>query len=136
MENAHGDYFRADGGAAPDPDVPPRLVGADETPLVEVSPGLYFKPVFGQGLLLNEVHFAPHTEAPLHSHPEEQMGTVLEGELEFEMGGETRTMRRGDVWVVPPNVPHAARTGSTPCVALDVFSPPRGGLRELVERAS
>ncbi|MDP9378691.1 MAG: cupin domain-containing protein [Chloroflexota bacterium] len=129
-------YFRADNSAEPDPDTPPRIVRANETGQVEVSPGLRFRPVFGQSALLNHVHFDPHTEVPMHHHPEEQMGTVLEGELEFEMGGEIQVLHPGDVWVVPPNVPHAARTRDTPCVALDIFSPPRSGFRELIERAS
>ena len=128
-------YFRTSEGAAPDPDFPPRLVAGAEGSFVPLAEGVRFRPVFGRGMLLNYVYFEPHSQAPLHSHAEEQLGTVLEGELEFELAGERRVMRPGDTWVVPPHVPHAARTGDSGCVAIDVFSPPRSGVRELLERA-
>ena len=44
-----------------------------------------FNPVVGEGVMANFVRFAPHTEAPLHAHAEEQITIVLEGELEFEI---------------------------------------------------
>ena len=49
---------------------------------------------------------------------------------EFEVAGEKRIMRRGDAVVIPPNVPHGARTFDKPCVEVDVFHPPRRGLLE------
>ncbi len=69
----------------------------------------------------------------MHQHPEEQIGTMLEGEYEFEMNGEKRMIRPGDVYVVPPNVPHAARTFDKGCVAVDIFSPPRSGFRAMLD---
>ena len=126
-------YFNAEPSGEADPAFPPRLESGGDIPSAQLAPGVRARPVVGRDIQLNYVHFEPHSEAPLHSHPEEQMGTLLEGELEFEMGGETRLMRPGDVWVVPPHVPHAARTRDTPCVALDVFSPPRGGFGGLLQ---
>ena len=58
-----------------------------------------------------------------------------EGECEGELNGVKRTIRPGDVYVIPPNVPHSARAYDKPCVALDIFSPPRSGFREMLERA-
>lgn len=136
MEEVSAGYFSTQHGAQPDPDFPPQFVNRDDIPFVQLSPGIRFKPVFGKNILFNYVYFDPHTEAPMHQHPEEQVGTVLEGELEFEMRGEKRIIRPGEVWVAPANVLHAARTGDSPCVALDIFSPPRSGFREMLERAS
>jgi quercetin dioxygenase-like cupin family protein len=39
-------------------------------------------------------------------------------------------MRRGDAVVIPPNVPHGARTHESSCFELDVFHPPRRGVLE------
>lgn len=97
---------------------------AEITPL-NFAPGLTFRPVLGERVLVNHVHFDTHTEAPTHSHEEEQVVVVLEGEFEFWIGDDIRVMRRGDVAVVPPWVPHGARTGDTTCLELDIFSPPR-----------
>lgn len=97
---------------------------------IEMVPGLLFQPVVGERVMANFVHFDPHTEAPLHWHDEEQISFVLEGELEFEVAGETRVLRRGQAVVIPPNVPHAARTHDGSCLEVDVFHPPRQGVLE------
>ena len=97
---------------------------------LDVVPGLRFQPVVGEKLMANFVHFEPHTEAPLHWHDEEQITFVIDGELEFEAGGEKRMLRRGEAVVIPPNVPHAARTRDGRCFEVDVFHPPRRGVLE------
>jgi quercetin dioxygenase-like cupin family protein len=103
---------------------------------IEMVPGLRFQPVLGNRLMVNFVHFDPHTEAPLHWHEEEQISFVLEGELEFEVAGETRVLRRGQAVVIPPNVPHAARTHEGSCLEVDAFHPPRKGLLEAMGLAA
>ncbi len=95
---------------------------------IEMVPGLNFQPVLGEKLMVNFVSFAPHTEAPRHWHDEEQITFVLDGEFEFEVGGERRLVRRGEAVVIPPNVPHGARTGESSCLEIDVFHPPRQGV--------
>lgn len=101
---------------------------------IEMVPGLLFQPVVGERVMANFVHFDAHTEAPLHWHDEEQISFVLEGELEFEVAGETRVLRRGQAVVIPPNVPHAARTHEGSCLEVDVFHPPRQGVLEAMVR--
>jgi quercetin dioxygenase-like cupin family protein len=85
--------------------------------------------------MVNFVRFAPHTEAPRHWHDEEQISFVLEGELEFEVGEEKRVVRRGEAIVIPPNVPHAARTHDGTCFEVDVFHPPRQGVLDAMRAA-
>lgn len=103
---------------------------------IEMVPGLSFQPVLGDRVMANFVRFAPHTEAPLHWHDEEQITFVVDGELEFEVGGDTRVLRRGEAVVIPPNVPHGARTHESACLEVDVFHPPRLGLLEAMGRAT
>jgi quercetin dioxygenase-like cupin family protein len=100
-------------------------------PPVEFVPGLKFQPTLGELTLANYVTFAPHTEAPLHAHLEEQVVIVVEGELEFTIDGQTRIMGVGDVAVIPPWVPHGAKTHQHGCREIDVFSPPRATLLDL-----
>jgi quercetin dioxygenase-like cupin family protein len=101
---------------------------------IEMVPGLRFQPVVGDRVMANFVSFDPNTEAPVHWHEEEQISIVLEGELEFEVAGETRTLRRGEAVVIPPNVPHGARTYEGSCLEIDVFHPPRRGVLEAMGR--
>jgi len=108
-----------------EPTGPGRFVTVNEISPVEFVEGLEFRPVLGERTMANFVHFDPHTEAPTHVHEEEQIVIMLEGELEFDIDGETRLLTPGDVAVVPPWVSHGARTREVPCLEVDVFNPPR-----------
>jgi quercetin dioxygenase-like cupin family protein len=123
-------HFSNDAGQTPT--APGRYVDVNAIEPVEFVPGLEFRPVLGEKTLTNFVRFEPHTEAPVHVHEEEQIVIVLDGEMEFELDGDVRTMRRGDVAVVPPWVPHGARTLDSTCYEVDLFTPPR---RTLLEHA-
>ena len=113
------------------PIAPGRYVSVDALTAVEFLPGLGFRPVQGEGVLTNFVSFAPGAVAPRHAHEEEQIVIVLEGELEFDLDGDVRTLRKGDVAVIPAWVPHGAWTTDTGCVEVDVFVPPRQSLLKL-----
>jgi quercetin dioxygenase-like cupin family protein len=112
------------------------FVAWSELDPIEMVPGLNFQPVLGDRLMVNFVRFEPNTVAPVHWHDEEQVTFVIDGEFEFEVGGETRILRRGEAVVIPPNVPHGARTHDSTCLEVDVFNPPRLGLLEAMGRVT
>lgn len=116
-------HFSTEG--AGEPTAAGRFVDVSAIESVEFVPGLGFQPVLGEQTMLNFVSFSENTEAPNHVHIEEQIVVMLEGELEFDLDGEVRRLAKGDVVVVPPWVPHGARTGDYTCVEVDVFNPPR-----------
>jgi quercetin dioxygenase-like cupin family protein len=126
----------AAGYFALDPELEPggegRYIDLDDVASVEFVPGLEFRPVLGDRALVNWVRFEPHTEAPRHAHEEEQYTFVIEGEFEFDLDGDVRTMRPGMAAVIPPGVPHGARTGDSTCLEVDVFVPPRKVLLEMM----
>jgi hypothetical protein len=57
---------------------------------------------------------------PEHAHGA-QWGVVLEGRLDFTIGGEPRTYTRGDTFYVPAGVPHSAVIHPG-YVGIDVFA--------------
>ena len=116
-------HFSTEAGGTPTADG--RFVDVSAIEPVEFVRGLAFQPVLGEKTLVNFVSFEPHSEAPMHVHEEEQVVVVTEGEFDFTIGDETRTMRAGDVAVVPSWVPHGAKTRETPCKEIDMFAPPR-----------
>ena len=59
-------------------------------------------------------------EVPEHAHGA-QWGVVIEGWVEFTIGGETRTYRKGDTYVVQDQEPHSAVI-SPGYVGIDVFA--------------
>ncbi len=113
----------------------PQFIHIDQLPINLVDKGVGLKPVFGTNLMLSFVYMKPHSVASLHAHSEEQIGLVLEGEYEFELNGVRKMIGKGDVYIVPPNVPHAAITYDKACLALDIFAPPRTGYREMIAAA-
>lgn len=57
---------------------------------------------------------------PMHSHGA-QWGAVIEGEIDFTIGGETKTYRPGDSYSIPAGVEHGAQIKAGTRV-IDVFS--------------
>lgn len=79
----------------------------------------------GGKLMANWGTIELNREMPRHQHPHEQLGIMLEGAMELTLGGETRVIRAGDAYTIPPNLPHNVRTLDEGCEVLDIFTPPR-----------
>jgi quercetin dioxygenase-like cupin family protein len=123
-------YFEEPTG---EPDAQGRFVSVEaELPALELGPGLTSRPLVGTNLLGSFVRYEANAGAPRHAHEEEQLFVVLEGELEMELGGETRRLRPGDAALIPAWVPHSVRSLGGPAYQLDVFSPPREALLKLL----
>ena len=91
----------------------------------EIFPGVEIRTTAGRGIMLSVVRFEPESVVADHSHPHEQMGMMIEGRLEFTVGGVTRVLGPGDIWRIPGGVIHSVRALEGPAVALDVFHPIR-----------
>jgi quercetin dioxygenase-like cupin family protein len=103
-------------------------VRIDDLDPLTVLPGLEFRPVTTDTVMTNFVSFEPDAPAPMHHHVEQQIAIVVDGELKFTVGEETRVMHAGDCVVIPPNVMHGGVAGPEGCKAVDVFTPPRAAI--------
>jgi quercetin dioxygenase-like cupin family protein len=90
-----------------------------------IAPGTEIRVAYGDKIMLSFVELKPGGAVPMHSHPHEQGGICLEGAMEFTIGGETRTVRKGEGWMIPGGVLHSVRALETGAYALDVFYPHR-----------
>ena len=95
----------------------------------ELVPGGRTRTFWGDKMLISRVNFALDVVVPEHSHPHEQFGVVLTGELTLAVGGETLLLRPGDMYLVPGGVPHSAQAGPEGFTAAEVFSPVREDLK-------
>lgn len=111
------------------------ITHVDDYATYEIAHGLFFRPVFAGNVALNFVTFPPSSGFPSHGHPEEQISIVREGTMEFEVGSMKRIVGPGDVIIIPPNMPHAGRTGDSVCRLIDIFSPARTGLLDVIASA-
>jgi len=94
-------------------------------PVRDLFAGVRARLVWGERIMLSLVEMEAGTTVPSHSHPNEQAGVVLEGEFVFEIGGQRKRLRQGDLYFIPAHVPHGVVEVPTRAVALDIFSPPR-----------
>jgi quercetin dioxygenase-like cupin family protein len=78
----------------------------------------------GTNVTLARMLLKKGAKVPLHSHHNEQIAYVLEGELEFVVDGKSIVVRAGEVLCIPPNVPHEA-LALEDTIDLDIFNPPR-----------
>jgi len=66
-------------------------------------------------------------EVKPHSHPNEQIAMVLDGECDYYVDGIPYRLKAGGWVTVPPNVEHYIHVydSEVPCLQMDVFTPDR-----------
>ena len=90
-----------------------------------IFPGVAVYTTHTDRLMLSLVEFQPHAVVEEHSHPHDQMGILIDGELDFTIGGQRQTVRPGQMWRIPGGVKHKAVAGAAGAKAMDVFHPVR-----------
>jgi quercetin dioxygenase-like cupin family protein len=90
--------------------------------------GVEIRVVPGEKMTLVFFYLSPSAKIPEHSHPHEQIGTVLKGSLELSIGTEKRIVNPGQAYVIPSDVPHSGKNLEAPSEVIEVFSPPREDL--------
>ncbi len=95
-----------------------------DIPATAVSQQIKRRLISGEKLMMVQVTFEKGAISAVHRHPHEQMTALVSGALEFEIEGQKRVVRAGEVVYLPSNVPHGV-VALEETVILDVFSPPR-----------
>lgn len=99
------------------------------TEWVQMMPGIKRRIlVDGDQLMLVQVELDAGAVVPSHQHVHEQITYVLDGHLDFIVGGQLQVIRTGDSVHMASNVPHQVIAHVSSRV-LDVFSPPREDFR-------
>ena len=91
----------------------------------DLAPGVTTRIFPGDQAMLSLVQLEPGRESDVHSHPQEQLGLILEGSGVRIQDGDEHPVSVGDFWRTPGGVPHAFRAGVDGAKVLDIFSPPR-----------
>jgi quercetin dioxygenase-like cupin family protein len=79
---------------------------------------------YGDRSLMAEFRLEQGADLPRHSHPHEQTGYLVSGEIALTIGDETHQVKPGDSWCIAGGVEHKA-TAFEDSVAIEVFSPVR-----------
>jgi quercetin dioxygenase-like cupin family protein len=97
----------------------------------EIWEGVTGRAVHGERLSLALIELEPGAVVPEHAHDNEQAGIMVEGSFEMRVGEETRELVRGDVWCIPPDVPHEVHVGPQGAVVVEMWVPGREDWREI-----
>ena len=100
----------------------------DMTPRVP-APGVEMRIIHGEKMTVAFFHLQAGSKIPTHSHPHEQIGTVLKGTVELTVTGEKRVIYPGEVYHIPSKVVHGGKCGNSPAEVIEVFSPIREDLK-------
>ena len=108
----------------------PYVINPGEVDSWEVHEGIHGKVMAdGKNMTALWTSWAPKTVFSVHTHPHEQIGVCLQGEAIFTIEGQDYVVKKGDVYHIPPNAPHAERNeGEEPAVFLECFAPVRDEL--------
>ncbi len=101
----------------------------DERMTKDLTPAIRARTFWGENVMLAVVDLDAYAVLPTHSHPHEQGGIILRGELEFTVGDEKRSLRAGDLYMIPGGTEHSVRVGPQPAQVLDIFAPVREDLK-------
>lgn len=105
--------------------MPHRFVDKSQCTKRTIFPGVDIYTAAGERMMLSLVEFEPGAIVEAHSHPHEQVGTVLSGSGRFIVGGDERVLKPGDMYVIPGGVVHRVVALEEGLRALDVFHPIR-----------
>lgn len=90
----------------------------------EIMPGYHGKLIHTQNMSLAFWEVEAGAIVPEHSHVNEQVMQVLEGQFEFTLDKKTKVYEPGDLVVISSYIPHSGKA-LTFCRLMDVFSPTR-----------
>ena len=92
---------------------------------INALPGLTRKTLAqSRSMMICEFRFDAQVEIPIHSHPHDQVGYLVEGHVEMTIDGKKYELNKGDSYCAPSNVPHGVYTLEQ-SVIVDTFCPPR-----------
>lgn len=90
----------------------------------EIIPGYRAKFIHSESMTVAYWEITAGSPMPQHSHPNEQVTSLIEGEFRMTIGNETHHLKPGSVVVIPPNVRHCGQP-LTDCRIIDTFYPKR-----------
>ncbi len=90
----------------------------------ELVPGGKVRFVHSDAMTLAFWTFAAGSFLPEHTHPHEQILSVVEGTIEFTIDGENEIVEAPASFIIPSNAVHSGKC-RTDCTLIDAFNPKR-----------
>lgn len=96
-----------------------------KNPTIEICPGITRRTMaHGRTMYQMLATLEAGSRMPAHSHPQEQIVHIIDGEMRLVVDGVPHELSTGDSFYLASNVPHGVEV-ILPTRVLDTFSPPR-----------
>ena len=100
------------------------FVELKDLPELEIAKGIKAYAITADTVTVLHVRIEEHALLTEHSHHNEQVVNVIEGELQLTVAGKNYNLTPGNVMVLEPNIVHSGQA-VTACRIIDVFHPVR-----------
>jgi len=94
----------------------------------EIVPGFFARFVHSENMTITYWNIKAGSSLPAHSHPHEQISSMIKGEFELTVDGTPHLLKQNDVFVIPSGIPHSGKA-ITDCKIIDTFYPIREDYR-------
>ncbi len=105
-------------------------INLEEIIPVEVFPGYLGRMIHTERMTLAHFSVKAGNSFPLHTHPQEQVCSLVRGKFELTVMGKPFLMEPGRVIVIAPGEPHSGKAIAD-CEIVDTFCPVREDYRAL-----
>lgn len=102
----------------------PQKIDWEEQDFAEVRPGIFGATVHTPQLTATMYRYGAGSSWEEHSHPQDQITSVISGEIDFVVDGDRVHLGPGELATLPGGVPHSADLDASGegCVTLNVFA--------------
>ena len=112
----------------------PFTVDWSQLEFAEVRPGIWGATVHTPQLTVTYYRYEAGSSWEEHQHPQDQVTSVIDGEIDFTVAGEPVHLVAGQLAALPGGVPHSAEVGDREVRTLNVYTyraatPPVTGTR-------
>ncbi len=88
--------------------------------LEKFKPGILSKAQIGENLIMVCMEINPGNEDTGHTHPYDQCGIVVGGEIELTIGDQQRRLKVNEAYFIPAGIEHGWKSFDEPVRLLDV----------------
>jgi len=94
----------------------------------EIVPGFFARFVHSENMTIAYWNIKAGSSLRAHSHPHEQISSMIKGEFELTVDGTPHLLKANNVFVIPSSIPHSGKA-ITDCKIIDTFYPVREDYR-------
>jgi quercetin dioxygenase-like cupin family protein len=99
-----------------------QVVDWSEQDFTEVRPGIFGATIHTEQLTATWYRYEPGSSWEEHQHPQDQITSVVAGEIDFVVAGEPVTLHAGQTAALPGDTPHSARVGDQSAETINVWT--------------